>query len=348
MTTLVHVAKRASVSKACASFILSGHPTGGKFSPETRIKVQRAARELAYTPNALARGLARKSVSTISLVFHYAELFSHWSGFPAEMMRAASQAAFQLGYDLLLHTKSTGQSDFDAAALTDGRSDGALLFRHRADELVNSLLARRLPFVLMFCRSSQRRVSWVDCDHREGARLATDYLIRLGHRRILHLSGNPDASDAIALRRQGFLDALRQHRLPFTPDNILNVGWEGSSNQQFQPLAELLQSSNRPTALFAWYDGLAIRAIRLARSLGLRIPQDLSVIGFDSTAICDQIEPRLTSIRQPVQQIVSIALDLLARRLKGDRQNKVHSLLAPTLDVRASCAPPPSQDSIRG
>src|SRR5688572_12130184 len=114
MATLLQVARSANVSKAAASFILNGHPTGARFSADTRARVQEAARELQYTPNALARGLARKTTSTISLVLHYAELFSHWSGFPAELMRGTSEAAFGRGYDLLLHTKSAGDAEGDA------------------------------------------------------------------------------------------------------------------------------------------------------------------------------------------------------------------------------------------
>jgi LacI family transcriptional regulator len=338
---LAQVAGRAGVSKACASFILNDHPTAEKFSPGTRAKVRQAARELLYAPNALARGLVRKGTKTVSLVLHYAELFSHWSGFPAEMMGGVSEAAFRLGYDVLLHTRGSADPDGDAAAIADGRSEAALVFRHRPDVLVSALLARDFPFVLMFCRSADRLVRWVDCDHRKGARLATEHLIRLGHRRIVHLTGNAESSDAIALRRQGFAEALRQHGLPYGPANLLDVGWEGGADERFESLGRLLRGPDRPTALFGWYDGVALRAIRVARSAGLRVPQDLSVVGFDSTAVCEQSEPRLTSIRQPIREIASSALDLLVGGLRGAPAGKAGVLLAPVLQVRASCGPPP-------
>jgi DNA-binding LacI/PurR family transcriptional regulator len=338
---LAEVAERAGISKACASFILTGHPTGGRFTPQTQAKVRQAARQLRYTPNALARGLTRKATSTVSLVLHYAELFSHWSGFPAEMMRGVSEAAFRLSYDVLLHTKGSSDPEGDAAAVADRRSEGALVFRHRPDALVDALRARDFPFVLMFCRSSERGVRWVDCDHKEGARMATDHLVRLGHRRIVHLTGDPESSDAIALRRQGFADALRKHRLPLRRDSMVDVGWEGAPDEQWDPFVRLLGSAERPTAVFGWYDGVALRAIRIARSLGLRVPQDLSVVGFDSTAICEQSEPRLTSVRQPIREIASSALDLLVSGLRDGSEGKASLLLNPKLDVRASCGPPP-------
>lgn len=334
------IARKAGVSEAAVSVVLNGKNASARVSEETRQRIVQAAGELRYHPNALARGLARRHTDTVALLLPYAELFSHRSGFPGEMMQGVTEAAHRLHYDLLLHTNQISSAATDGAALTDGRTDGALLFRHWDDPLIEHLLKQTFPFVLMFVRSRHPQVWWVDCDNVAGGQLATEYLVDLGHTQLLHLTGSNRPHEADADRRIGFEAALRARGIQPRPEWTIDVTWEGGSDEQYQQVRDVLIAPDRPTAAFCWYDGVALRLMRLARELGLRIPEDLSIIGFDATELCTYAVPTLTSVRQPIRAMAGRAMDLLHARLLGETPEQIHVEFTPNLVPGASCAPP--------
>jgi len=332
-TTIRDVAQRAGVSKATVSYVLNGRESAIKITEETRQRILRAARELHYHPNALARGLTQKRTDTITLVMQFPAIFSGWSGFTNEMMRGATETAIRLGYDLMLHTKEPPTIEREVAALTDGRADGALLLRDVDDPLVERLTQRGFPCVLFFSRSDNPDVWFVDCDNVAGGRMATEYLLKLGHRRILHLSGSPH-SGAARDRRAGHEQALRAHGIEPRPDWSIEVTYPGAS---YDAVEAVLRASDRPTAVFAWSDEVAVRLMTLAREMGLRIPEDLSVVGYDSTDLCLHTTPPLTSVRQPIYDMAAQAMTLLSRRLSGEVLSERQILMQPELNVRRSC-----------
>lgn len=339
--TISDVARRAGVSKATVSYVLNGRETSIRITEETRKRIHAAARDLNYHPNALARGLNHKRTHTIALVMQYARMFSGWSGFTNEMMRGASEAAFQHGYDLLLHTTDQPSVDQEVAALMDGRADGALLLRDVDDPLAEKLLRRKFPFVLMFSRSENPELWQVDCDNVAGGRIATEHLIGLGHRRILHLRG-VERSSASRDRRAGYEQALRAAGIEPRQEWCVELAFAGAS---FEAVEDLLRAPDRPTAVFAWSDEVAMRLMTLARGLGLRIPEELSVIGFDSTELCDHTDPPLTSVRQPICEMAAHALSLLIQRIRRAEVEERSKLFEPVLVERGSCAKPPSGGS---
>jgi len=313
---------------------------------ETRERILCAVRELGYYPNAVARSLKSQSTHAIAVVMQYPALFSGWSGFTNELMHGVTDAAVAHGYNVMLQTRQLerhwrgGQMDpveAEVATLTDGRVDGALLLRDVDDPLAPALRKRRFPAVLMFTHSDDPEQWYVDCDNRAGGRLATEYLISLGHRRIMHLCGTPHAGSARE-RRAGYRAALEAAGLKENPDWVLEAG---SPLADFAPAARLFQDrpESRPTAIFAWSDDVAIQMMCVLRGQGLRIPQDVSVIGFDSTALCDHTDPPLTSIRQPIYDMAAQALTLLTQQLAGGRPLATQIRVAPNLVVRRSCAP---------
>lgn len=334
--TIRDVAKLAGVSKAAVSYVLNGRKTSIKITEETRNRILAAARQLNYHPNALARGLAHKRTDTITLVMQYAFMFSGWSGFTNEMMHGVSEAAYHLGYDLMLHTKDQPDFEREVAALTDGRADGALLLRDIDDPLAEMLTQRGFPCVLFFSRSANPDVWYVDCDNVLGGRIATEYLLNLGHRRIMYLSGIRRSSAAMD-RLEGYEQALCDRGIAPRPDWIIELTYADAS---FETVEAALHAPDRPTAAFAWSDEVAVRLMTLARGMGLRIPEDLSIIGFDSTELCDHTHPPLTSIRQPIHEMAAHALEMLTRRIRGEEVGETHVLFPPSLVVRGSCAPP--------
>jgi DNA-binding LacI/PurR family transcriptional regulator len=203
--TINDVAAKAGVSKAAVSYVLNGRAAQAKIPSETAERILAVAREMQYRPNALARGLAGKRTGAIRVVLQYAQWFSVWSGFTSEMMRGLAAAAYQEDFELVLHTRRSTQQSLESelAQILDGRTDGAVLMRKFNDPLLPELAERGFPFVLMFSHAEEDRIATVDCDNVLGGRLATDYLLDLGHTRILHVAGGKEDSSPGARRRQG-------------------------------------------------------------------------------------------------------------------------------------------------
>lgn len=339
--TIKQVAERAGVSKAAVSYVLNGHAEKAKIPSETAERILAVARDMQYRPNALARGLAGKRTEAIRVVLQYAEWFSVWSGFTSEMLRGIATAAYREDLEIVLHTRRSAQgtTENELASLLDGRTDGAVLLRNHNDPLLEQLTERNFPFVLMFSRTGDDRIRTVDCDNVLGGRLATDHLLDLGHRRILHVAGGQESSSGVE-RRRGFEQAMQERGITPRAEWIVE-GWQRSSDQALEPLLSALRlpEGERPTAIFAWYDGAAIRVLEVVRSLGLRVPEDVSLIGFDGTDLGAFTSPALTTVLQPVEEIASHAVTLLAQQLRGEAVAKPETLFAPKLLVRASCAP---------
>ena len=335
--TIREVAAKAGVTKAVVSAVLNERHTTIRVSEETRERIQQAAQELRYRPNAVGRALARKRTDTIGIVPQWTGYLSVWSGFTSEMMQGISAAAIREGYRVLLNFRSEPGPDQEIAAVTDGQIDGALLWRHASDPMAQRLEESGFPAVMMFGPHPDPDIWFVDCDNVLGGRLATELLLGLGHTRILHLTAD-DNELYVRDRRQGYQDALRDAGIPVRPEWIVNAGWEGSEETVYTRIEALLRAVEGPTAVFAWYDGVAIRLLQKAREWGLRVPEDLSIVGFDSTAQCLLTSPPLTSVHQPIREIADCAATLLIRRLRGETVEETRRLFLPTLDERASCA----------
>lgn len=342
--TMKEVAERAGVSKATVSYILNGREASMRIPEETRQRVLAVVRDLRYHPNAVARSLAHKQTHTVAVVMQYPALFSGWSGFTNELMHGVTDAAIRLGYDVLLQTRPTRREwgsdaasgvEAELATLTDGRVDGALLLRDLDDPLADALQQCDFPSVLMFTRAANPTHWYVDCDNLLGGYLAVEHLLALGHRRIVHLEGGYH-SGAARDRRQGYLQALRMAGIEPNPNWIIELG---SASADFTAAAALfaLPLADRPSAVFAWSDDVAIQMMCVLRQMGRRVPEETAVVGFDSTALCDHTDPPLTSVRQPIYTMAAQALELLVRKIGGETPEIVQARIAPSLTVRRSC-----------
>ncbi len=343
--TMREVARRAGVSVATVSYVLNDQGAVRGIPEATCSRVRRAMSELQYHPNALARGLSHRQTNTVAVVMQYPAIFSGWSGFTNELMHGITDTALEEGYDVLLHTRNIatemeGTLDKhrrELSVLLDGRADGALLLRDEKDPLANALLDAGFPFVMMFSHSANDKHWFVDCDNLAGARLAVDYLLSLGHKRIAHLAGS-EVSAAARERKQGYVSALTDAGI--TVDGELIFDAFSVEHELSAALTMLDKSSpNRPTAVFSWSDDVAIKLISLLRQQGTRVPEDVSVIGFDSTPLCDHTDPPLTSVHQPVYNMAATAFRLLAANISGARPVETAVRVQPHLDIRKSCGP---------
>lgn len=330
--TLSDVAKRAGVGKVTVSYVLNGRAEEARISAQTSERVWAAARDLDYRPNALARMLLRKRTDTIAVVFQYADYFRSASSFIAEVMRGVCDGCVEAGVDLMLHTKSASDLVAEADALTDGRVDGALVLRDAHDEMMELLIARKFPLVLFFSRSEDPSIPFVDLDNFMGGKLATNHLIELGHRRIAMLKG---AARSVSSndRHSGYRSALEAAGIEYCPDYVLPA----FPDQHSQSFISLMRRPDRPTGIFVWSDDDAIACMKLIAALGLRVPHDVSVVGFDSSQACERVTPTLTSVCQPMDEMARRATQLLLEVVNGEGFSGPHQIVfPPRLDVRGS------------
>lgn len=312
------VAKLAGVSTATVSRVINGSKP---VAPETRLKVEAAIKTLGYQANAFGRSLSTgESRLLLVLVPDFANPYY------AEIVSGAASVAQQSGYTLLpidLEDSWTHEGGGDSLeAIYSGLTDGVInmlpLTSHSA--MVNT--ARRKPWVNCSEFLPESDVPYVSVDHVQAASDAVQYLINRGHRSIALI--NSDERFLYARqRREGYELALQRSGLPLRSDLVRVTG--GTSYQRgSQAAASLLSALNPPTAVFAVSDVLAIGAIKAFRRAGMRVPEDMAVIGFDDIPIAEIFEPGLTTIAQPMHQLGAVAVELLLSGLSGkDTQSRV-------------------------
>ena len=332
--TIEDVARHAGVGKVTVSYVLNGRSKAARISEETRLRVVAVANELQYRPNAIARMLATRRTDTLAVVFQSGSYFTAWSGFTSEVMRGISEASVAEGCDLMLHTKQVGDALDEAHALADGRVDGALVLRDEHDPTLVSLVDMSFPFVQFFTHSADLEVPWVDCDNAVGGKLATEHLIALGHRRIAMICGSA-GSVSSNLRISGYRSALESHGITVPEEWTVSHAEPTDSPDD---VIALCSSADRPTALFVWSDDVAVPVMTALREAGLRVPEDISVVGFDSSVRAENAVPPLTSVRQPVREMASAATHLLVSIIRKRDVESRQILVKPTLDVRGSTA----------
>ena len=210
--------------------------------------------------------------------------------------------------------------------------DGAIIVTPTVVDAGNGV-----PVVAIDPHTGRSGVPTVDADNHAGAVLATEYLLRLGHQRIAHLGGRPDLESA-RLREQGFRAAMAAAGVQVDEALVRTGGYRAETATG--PARELLTMDDRPTAIFAANDLSAIRTIEVARELGLSVPDDVSVIGFDNVPESALAIPALTTVDQPLRAMGAKALDLLVRILQGEDLDAVHVQLPTSLVERASCQAP--------
>ncbi len=331
--TIIDVARRAGVGKGTVSSVLNGQSRLARISEETEKRVMLVADELNYRPNALARMLVRQRTDILAVVFQRGYFFTSWSSFTAEVMKGVSTAAVELGYDLMLHTKEVS-ADQEARTLSDGRVDGALVLRDENDPITGELANHGLHCVRFFSRSSDE-TPFVDSDNVAGGYLATKHLTDLGHQRIGIVRGT-NQSTASNDRLAGYLNALGDAGIKPSPNWEIEVP---SPLSDFTGFERTMLSENSPTALFVWSDDVALACMSKLHELGLSVPTDVSIVGFDSLEVCDRSVPPLTSVRQPVFEMAHRATQILVAMIRGQEIAERQILFPLQLDIRASTAP---------
>ena len=337
-TTLTDVAKRAGVSQVAASVVLNGARSNVRVSPETRRRLEELALEMNYHPNAVARGLLRGRMNTLGILFNTVQLRAVNNPYSMGIFQGVLDAAAVANYNVSVFTKPANEIENSASFARDGRTDGILVIAPVLHSLaVQALAAQKIPVIAVSARAEDLGVPSVDVDNAYGARLAMEHLLALGHRRIAHLSGPIDQSDAV-IRRETYQQALADAGVTPRADYIAATDYV--PQRAYTATRELLGLPSPPTAIFAVNDAAAKDAILAARDLGVAVPEQLSIVGFDDAGAADTMPP-LTTVHHPLELIGEMATRLLLALLDGeDVPIKTH-LIQPKLIVRGSTGPVP-------
>ena len=326
--TIGDVAARAGVSIATVSKVINGRYG---VAAATLARVQAVIDELGYESSIVAQSLRSHRTNVIGILVADIEPFS------AELLKGAAQAIRGTGYELVVYSgggRSGEQAGWERRYLSrvsGTLTDGVILVTPTVVD-VDVDEGTSAPVVAADPHAGSSRLPTVASDNLKGAMLATEYLVSLGHRRIGFLGGRPDLESA-RLREQGFRQALQAAGIDFDPELVRVGGYQLETAEE--PARQLLQLPQPPTAIFAANDLSAIRTMEVAGSLGMSVPGDLSVIGFDN--VPESAGPGLTTIEQPIQRMgfeaVRMLIGLIDKTWSGPQQ-----LILPTsLVVRQSC-----------
>jgi LacI family transcriptional regulator len=332
--TLEEVAKQAGVSRSTVSRVINDQPN---VRPETRERVWQAIRKSGYRPHAVARSLVTNRTQIIGMLIPETVTTLFADPFFPLLLRGATEACNAHHYQLMLSlfTSRSADQDMYQRVLGNGYLDGAIVASAAADDpLIPSLLHDRIRLVSVG-RYTDQRVPYVDVDNVGGARMAVEHLIRLGHRRIAIITGRLDMTHAQD-RLSGYKDALQAHHIPL--DEGLVAEGDYSENSGMAAMRQLLDAA--PTAVFVSSDSMAIGALKALHEVGLSVPQQIALVGFDNIPLAAAMQPPLTTIRQPIERLGALAVDLLISMLEGppDASAAVQRIVLPTeLVIRQSC-----------
>ena len=328
-TTIHDVAAAAGVSVATVSKAVHGRYG---VAPETARRVLEVIEDLGYQSSLGASSMRSRRTGVIGVLVPAFEPFS------AEILKGVGAAARGTGMDLLAYS---GSQDGEGAGwerrsvnrLSGTLIDGVIMV---TPTVVN--VSAEVPIVAIDPYTGPADLPTVESDSFHGAQLATRYLIELGHTRIGFIAGRPDLRSA-ELRDAGYRRSLHEARIPFDP-RLVGIG-RYQQDAARELAHELLTQADRPTAIFASNDLSAIAVMAVAAQLGISVPDELSVIGFDDIPEAARHSPPLSTVRQPMQRLGEVAARLLFALMSGETPPQTHLQLPTRLVARATTAPPP-------
>ncbi|MEV8595372.1 LacI family DNA-binding transcriptional regulator [Streptomyces sp. NPDC052012] len=313
--TLEEVAARAGVGRGTVSRVINGSP---RVSDATRAAVEAAVAELGYVPNTAARALAANRTDAIALVVPEPETRFFAEPYFSDMLRGVGSALSDTEMQLLLiFAGSDRERQRLAQYLAAHRVDGVLLVSVHADDPLPDMLAQlEIPAVISGPRSAAETLTSVDSDNYGGARQAVEHLVGRGRRRIAHITGRLDVYGA-QRRIDGYRDALREagHEV----DELLIEPGDFSEDGGRRAMVALLERRPDLDAVFAASDVTAAGARHALRDAGRRIPDDVALVGYDDSAIARHMDPPLTSVRQPIEEMGRRMIDLLLSEIADRR-----------------------------
>lgn len=334
MVTIKDVAREASVSVATVSRVLNG---AGVVRAETARRIRDVAHALRYTPHSGARSLITSKTHTIGVLLPdlYGEFFS-------EMIRGIDEAARASEHHILVSRAYAGRSEIEEAMRAmRGRVDGVVVMSPEVDAGCLGNVPVNLPIVLLCSAVRGAEFDSVTIQNYRGAKEIVGYLISLGHRDIAIINGADGTFDA-SERLRGYRSALKEAGI--CPVPTLARNGEFTEAGGYAATMSLLTETVRPTAIFAANDSMAIGALSALRKSGIRVPEDMSVAGFDDIPLARYMDPPLSSVKVPIAELGARAVDMLLNAIAHKNSHKRRrERLCTSMVIRSSCGPPSAE-----
>ncbi len=336
--TIYDVAKKAGVGIGTVSRAINNSP---HISPGTREKILKVIHELKYQPSAMAQSLARKKTNIIACVV------PQFTGyFYFEVLNGVQQALSNYGYDLILYNvdKLEKKEEILKRTIQERKVDGVLLISMPiSDKLVSRFAESKLPIVIV--DSYHDALDSITVENKEGAFTATEHLIKLGHKRIGMINGSLTSVPALD-RLEGFKAALNKYNIACYDNLIINIGLNGDPEVRYndgfnkkagyKAMNQLLAlNQDRPTAIFISSDIQATGAIKAIGEYGLKIPSDITIVGFDDIELSEYLG--LTTVHQPMYEMGTLAANRLMAKIAGDDSDNFKTVFPTKLVIRETC-----------
>ena len=329
--TISDIARLSGVSKRTVSRVINNSP---KVNKETREKVQSIIDDLKYRPNVQARGLAARRSYFLGMIYDNPDGL-----YIDEVQRGVLSVCRESGYELVIHPcdKNSDTLTSEAIAFVDrSKLDGVIVLPPISEDndLAGALGKDNVHYVRLASIALDTADHVVVSNERSAVAAMAEYLVELGHRRIGYVAG-PEGRKSTRERLEGFCDALAKHRCAPCREMITRGAYTFESGRECG--RALLEMSTPPTAIFASNDEMAAGVINAAQDLGLQVPEDVSVAGFDDSALATRIRPSLTTIRRPVREMARLATTKLIASIDGRKDEaRMGIFLDPVLIVRNS------------
>lgn len=328
MATIFDVAEKAQVSIITVSRLLNNPKL---VSARTTEKISRAMEELNYQPSQIARSLVKKQTNTIGVIMSDIKntFFNNW-------FRIVEDYASKHGYNLLLcNTDENPAREMKYVKLLQSQRVDGLIIIPCSEKSVDYLLRSNINFILVDRILRQKKTSYVSTDHYLGAYEATEYLIKLGHRKIAVLKGGgilyPDIE-----RYAGFEDAMKKYNINIEEKFILNCKF--AEMKAYNATLRLMEMNKKPTAIFTFNSKMMSGTIRAIQKLGLAIPDDISLICFDQIQGFEIFQPKIASVIQPIKNLGKKAIVSLIDKIKEPgKTRRIEIILKPELSLGNSC-----------
>lgn len=327
--TIYDVAREAGVSMATVSRVVNGNPN---VKPVTRKKVLDVIERLGYRPNAVARGLASKKTTTVGVIIPD---ISHV--FYAELARGIEDIATMYKYNIILsNSDQTREREFSLINTMLGKQvDGLIFISENVTEThVEEFKRARIPVVLASSIDKNKEIPSVTIDYHQATFDAISYFIEKGHKRIAMLKG-PDNTAGISQKKiEGYQEALKAGNIPF--DENLIISSEYSHEDGIEAFMELWNLDEKPTAILCTSDELALACINAASDNGVKVPDEIEIIGFNDTKLAKMVRPTLTTVVQPTYDIGAVAMRLLTKYMNKEEVEEDNIVLPHHIIFRGS------------
>ena len=328
-STIIDVAKKCGYSKTTVS---RAYAEPDSVSEKAKLKIYAAAKSLNYTPNAIARAMVRQQTENIAFIINEKQSPAVLNPFYSPILEAVMRESARRNYSVFVVTNQDVLLP-NGEVYIKKQMDGVIFVGEAGETIIDRLREQNIPVVLLNNVLDMEDLLCITTSHYEGAMSAVDHLYEQKHRKIGLLAGrfSPQVNEA---RYKGYVDALVRRGLEINPQYILEIDPTLEAGEQ--AMAHLLQLENRPTAAFCTNDTVAAGVMKAVIRAGLRIPEDVAIVGFDDSSVSRIVEPELTTVRIDMDRMGQLAAEKLFDLIEGKPSGETRIVIPTELIVRSS------------